>query len=55
MGRKPNTQVNLQAAGIKVNEYGGIPVDYELKATASGNRGAAGRVLAARDRGSSSD
>jgi NAD(P) transhydrogenase len=38
VGRKPNTQgLNLQAAGIKVDEYGGILVDSELKATASGN------------------
>ena len=47
MGRKPNTsQLNLQAAGIKSDSYGGIEVDSELKSTASGgNVYAAGDVL----------
>lgn len=45
VGRKPNTQsLNLAAAGIKVDEYGGILVDSELKSTASG-----GNVYAAGD------
>lgn len=38
VGRKPNTQsLNLPAAGIKVDEYGGILVDSALKSTAVGN------------------
>jgi len=47
VGRKPNTQsLNLSAAGIKVDEYGGIVVDSELKSTASGdNVYAAGDVV----------
>lgn len=47
VGRKPNTNgLNLQAADIKVDEYGGILVDSFLSATAkSGNVYAAGDVL----------
>ncbi|KAL7482420.1 hypothetical protein ACHAW6_008095 [Cyclotella cf. meneghiniana] len=47
VGRKPNTQnLNLAAAGIKADQYGGIEVDNELKSTASGgNVYAAGDVL----------
>lgn len=47
VGRKPNTQsLNLAAAGVKVDEYGGILVDSSLKATASGdNVYAAGDVV----------
>ena len=47
VGRKPNTsQLNLQAAGIKSDSYGGIEVDSQLKSTASGgNVYGAGDVL----------
>ena len=47
VGRKPNTQkLNLQTAGIKTDEYGGILVDSRLCSTAkSGNVFAAGDVL----------
>jgi len=47
VGRKPNTaSLNLQAAGIKADAYGGIEVDCELKASSSGgNVYAAGDVL----------
>ena len=47
VGRKPNTsQLNLAAAGINADSYGGIEVDSELKSTASGgNVYAAGDVL----------
>ena len=47
VGRVPNTgSLNLQAAGIEVDEYGGILVDSTLSTTAtSGNVFAAGDVL----------
>eukprot|EP00581_Thalassiosira_minuscula_P011343 CAMPEP_0183726512 /NCGR_PEP_ID=MMETSP0737-20130205/23438_1 /TAXON_ID=385413 /ORGANISM="Thalassiosira miniscula, Strain CCMP1093" /LENGTH=615 /DNA_ID=CAMNT_0025957879 /DNA_START=211 /DNA_END=2058 /DNA_ORIENTATION=+ len=47
VGRKPNTaNLNLAAAGIKIDPYGGIEVDSELKTTANGgNVYAAGDVL----------
>jgi NAD(P) transhydrogenase len=47
VGRVPNTgKLNLQAAGIEVDEYGGILVDSTLSTTAtSGNVYAAGDVL----------
>ncbi|KAL7536694.1 hypothetical protein ACHAWF_005544 [Thalassiosira exigua] len=47
VGRKPNTaQLNLQAAGIRTDSYGGIEVDPALRATArDGNVYAAGDVL----------
>ena len=47
VGRKPNTgNLNLNAAGIKVDEYGGILVDSRLCTTAKmGNVFAAGDVL----------
>ncbi|GKY98022.1 hypothetical protein MPSEU_000760300 [Mayamaea pseudoterrestris] len=47
VGRKPNTgSLNLAAAGIKVDEYGGILVGPSLATTAtSGNVFAAGDVL----------
>eukprot|EP00986_Skeletonema_menzelii_P010392 scaffold5067_cov161-Skeletonema_menzelii.AAC.4 len=47
VGRKPNTaSLNLQAAGVRTDSYGGIEVDSELKATSSGgNVYAAGDVL----------
>ena len=47
VGRKPNTaNLNLAAAGIKSDSYGGIEVDKELKSTATGgNVYAAGDVL----------
>lgn len=47
VGRKPNTaNLNLPAAGIEVDEYGGIVVDSNLRATAGGkNVYAAGDVL----------
>ena len=47
VGRKPNTKnLNLQAAGIRVDEYGGILVDSNLCTTApAGNVFAAGDVL----------
>ena len=47
MGRKPNTaELNLSAAGIKTDSYGGIEVDSQLKSTASGgNVYGAGDVL----------
>lgn len=47
VGRKPNTaNLNLQAAGIKADQYGGIEVDSNLKSTATGgNVYAAGDVL----------
>mmetsp|Transcript_9221 Transcript_9221/g.20187 ORF Transcript_9221/g.20187 Transcript_9221/m.20187 type:complete len:613 (+) Transcript_9221:83-1921(+) len=47
VGRKPNTaNLNLQAAGIKADQYGGIEVDSDLKSTATGgNVYAAGDVL----------
>ena len=47
VGRKPNTaSLNLQAAGVKTDSYGGIEVDSELKASSSGgNVYAAGDVL----------
>jgi len=45
VGRKPNTaSLNLQAAGVKTDSYGGIEVDSDLKATSSG-----GHVYAAGD------
>ena len=45
VGRKPNTaNLNLQAAGIRADAYGGIDVDSELKSSASG-----GNVYAAGD------
>jgi len=47
VGRKPNTAgLNLAAGGIDTDEYGGVLVDSDLKATAnSGNVYAAGDVL----------
>ena len=47
VGRKPNTaSLNLQAAGIKADSYGGIEVDAGLKSSSSdGNVYAAGDVL----------
>jgi NAD(P) transhydrogenase len=47
VGRKPNTQnLNLQGAGIQVDDYGGIKVDSRLATTAkTGNVFAAGDVL----------
>ncbi|KAK1748962.1 pyridine nucleotide-disulfide oxidoreductase family protein [Skeletonema marinoi] len=47
VGRKPNTaSLNLQAAGVKTDSYGGVEVDSELKATSTGgNVYAAGDVL----------
>ena len=47
VGRKPNTQnLNLDAIGIQIDEYGGILVDENLCTTApSGNVFAAGDVL----------
>ena len=47
VGRKPNTQnLNLKAAGIRVDDYGGILVDPDLCTTApAGNVFAAGDVL----------
>ncbi|KAL7534966.1 hypothetical protein ACHAXR_006176 [Thalassiosira sp. AJA248-18] len=46
VGRKPNTSnLNLPAAGIKTDSYGGIEVDSELKASGSDNVYAAGDVL----------
>lgn len=47
VGRKPNTAgLNLQAAGIQTDSYGGIETDMNLKSTASGgNVYAAGDVL----------
>jgi NAD(P) transhydrogenase len=47
VGRKPNTSsLNLQAAGIKADSFGGIEVDSGLKSTSSGgNVYAAGDVL----------
>ena len=47
VGRKPNTaNLNLQAAGIRVDAYGGIDVDSELKSSAfGGNVYAAGDIL----------
>ena len=47
VGRKPNTaELNLSAAGIKTDSYGGIEVDSQLKSTASGgNVYGAGDVL----------
>lgn len=47
VGRKPNTgNLNLQAAGISVDSYGGILVDSRLCSTASkGNVFAAGDVV----------
>mmetsp|Transcript_37556 Transcript_37556/g.76804 ORF Transcript_37556/g.76804 Transcript_37556/m.76804 type:complete len:608 (+) Transcript_37556:254-2077(+) len=47
VGRKPNTaSLNLQAAGVKTDSYGGVEVDCELKATSTGgNVYAAGDVL----------
>ncbi|CAB9500218.1 Soluble pyridine nucleotide transhydrogenase [Seminavis robusta] len=45
VGRKPNTVgLNLERAGIDVDEYGGILVDSQLRATAKG-----GNVYAAGD------
>jgi pyruvate/2-oxoglutarate dehydrogenase complex dihydrolipoamide dehydrogenase (E3) component len=47
VGRKPNTQkLNLQSAGIQVDQYGGVLVDERLCSTAKkGNVYAAGDVL----------
>jgi NAD(P) transhydrogenase len=47
VGRKPNTaNLNLASAGIEIDEYGGILVDSNLRATAkAGNVYAAGDVL----------
>lgn len=47
VGRKPNTaSLNLLAAGIQADSYGGIETDMNLKSTASGgNVYAAGDVL----------
>ena len=47
VGRKPNTSnLNLAAAGIQIDEYGGIIVDSRLRSTAmNGNVYAAGDVL----------
>lgn len=47
VGRKPNTaSLNLQAAGIDTDEYGGILVDSSLRTTArGGNVYAAGDVV----------
>lgn len=47
VGRKPNTQnLNLAAAGITVDQYGGVIVDSDLKSSASGgNVFGAGDVL----------
>lgn len=47
VGRKPNTMnLNLAAAGIKTDQYGGIAVDSDLRSTATGgNVYAAGDVL----------
>jgi len=47
VGRKPNTSsLNLQAAGINTDQYGGIDVDSSLMSSASGaNVYAAGDVL----------
>jgi len=47
VGRKPNTaSLNLQAAGIEMDEYGGIKVDSSLRTTArGGNVYAAGDVV----------
>lgn len=47
VGRKPNTsKLNLPAAGIQIDDYGGIVVDSRLRSTAkSGNVYAAGDVL----------
>lgn len=47
VGRKPNTvNLNLPAAGIKTDSYGGIEVDSKLKTSATGgNVYAAGDVL----------
>lgn len=47
VGRKPNTaSLNLQAAGVKADRFGGIEVDCELKSSSSGgNVYAAGDVL----------
>ena len=47
VGRKPNTaNLNLPAADIQIDEYGGILVDHSLRATAEdGNVYAAGDVL----------
>ena len=47
VGRKPNTaNLNLQTAGIRMDAYGGIEVDSELKSSAyGGNVYAAGDVL----------
>lgn len=47
VGRKPNTQgLNLEAAGIQMDEYGGILVNEQLVSTAKGgNVYAAGDVL----------
>ena len=50
VGRKPNTaSLNLQAAGVNVDSYGGVEVDSDLKSSASeGNVYAAGDVLGRR-------
>jgi NAD(P) transhydrogenase len=47
VGRKPNTQgLNLDAAGIKMDEYGGVLVNSQLATTAKlGNVYAAGDVV----------
>lgn len=47
VGRKPNTgNLNLAAAGIEIDDYGGILVDSRLRTTApAGNVFAAGDVL----------
>jgi NAD(P) transhydrogenase len=47
VGRKPNTGIlNLNAAGIQVDEYGGVLVDSQLCTTANaGNVYAAGDIL----------
>lgn len=43
-GRKPNVDLNLEAAGVKLNENGGILVDEELRTT-NPNVFAAGDVI----------
>lgn len=43
-GRRPNTDLNLEAAGVKLNERGGILVDDELRTT-NPNIYAAGDVI----------
>ncbi len=43
-GRKPNTDLNLEAAGVMLNERGGVMVDEELRTT-NPNVFAAGDVI----------